>query len=139
MLRDLTERVVIASKGRFDRALSASATQGANLPFESSLDVEQFMDGTTDVWEMAPESARRVEHPAPFPIELPMRLIDLYTYKGDLVLDPFMGSGTTAVAAVRAGRHFAGYDLDPEYVRAALIASPRSVSGRRRRCGVISR
>jgi DNA modification methylase len=119
VLRDLTERVVIASKGRFDRALSTARRKEENLPFQSSLAREQFMDGTTDVWEMAPESARRVNHPAPFPVELPMRLIDLYTYKGDLVLDPFMGSGTTAVAALRAGRHFVGYDTDPEYVRSA--------------------
>ena len=120
VLRDLTERVVIASKGRFDRALSAAQRKEGNLPFQSSLAREQFMDGTTDVWEMPPESARRVNHPAPFPVELPLRLIDLYTYKGDLVLDPFMGSGTTAVAAVRAGRHFVGYDTDPDYVRSAL-------------------
>jgi site-specific DNA-methyltransferase (adenine-specific) len=119
VLRDLTERVVIASKGRFDRALTTGQRKEQNLPFQSSLAREQFMDGTTDVWEMAPESARRVNHPAPFPVELPLRLIDLYTYKGDLVLDPFMGSGTTAVAAVRAGRHFVGYDTDPEYVRGA--------------------
>ena len=66
-----------------------------------------------------PESASRVGHPAPFPVELPERLIHLYTYRGDLVLDPFMGSGTTAVAALRLDRHFAGYDTDPQYVEAA--------------------
>lgn len=63
-----------------------------------------------------PESATRVGHPAPFPVELPERLIHLYTYYGDLVLDPFMGSGTTAVAAIRTGRHYAGYDTDQVYV-----------------------
>ncbi len=77
------------------------------------------MEATLDVWELAPESATRVNHPAPFPIELPLRLIDLYTYRGDVVLDPFMGSGTTAVAAVRAGRHYLGYDTDEQYARAA--------------------
>jgi DNA modification methylase len=119
VLRDLTERVVVASKGRFDRALSVARRKGENLPFQSSLTREQFMDATTDVWELPSESARRVNHPAPFPVELPLRLIDLYTYKGDLVLDPFMGSGTTAVAALRAGRHFVGYDTDPDYARSA--------------------
>jgi modification methylase len=119
VLRDLTERVIIASKGRFDRALSVAARQKSGLPYVSTLAREQFMDGTTDVWEMAPESARRVNHPAPFPVELPLRLIDLYTYQGDLVLDPFMGSGTTAIAAIRAGRHFVGYDTDTEYVAGA--------------------
>ena len=58
-------------------------------------------------------------HPAPFPVELPLRLIELYTYRDDLVLDPFMGSGTTAVAAVRSGRRYVGYDTDSEYVRIA--------------------
>ena len=77
------------------------------------------MEATTDVWELPTESARRVGHPAPFPVELPQRLIELYTYPGDLVLDPFMGSGSTAVAAVRTGRHYVGYDTDPEYVEAA--------------------
>jgi len=74
------------------------------------------MEATLDVWTMRPESAKRVNHPAPFPVELPERFIQLYTYKGDVVLDPFMGSGSTAVAAVRSGRHFVGYDTDPEYV-----------------------
>ena len=74
------------------------------------------MEATTDLWEIAPESATRVGHPAPFPVELPQRLIELYTYEGDVVLDPFMGSGSTAVAAVRTGRHYVGFDTDPDYV-----------------------
>jgi site-specific DNA-methyltransferase (adenine-specific) len=77
------------------------------------------MDATLDVWELPAESATRVGHPAPFPVELPQRLIELYTWRDDLVLDPFMGVGTTAVAAVRSGRHFIGYDTDPGYVAAA--------------------
>jgi site-specific DNA-methyltransferase (adenine-specific) len=80
---------------------------------------DEFMEATLDVWELAPESATRVGHPAPFPIELPQRFIELYTYADDLVLDPFMGSGSTAVAAVRTGRHYLGYDTDPAYVEAA--------------------
>ena len=80
---------------------------------------DDFMENTVDVWEIPAESATRVGHPAPFPIELPARLIDLYTYRGDLVVDPFSGAGTTAVAALRAGRHYAGYDLDPSYVEVA--------------------
>ena len=77
------------------------------------------MEATTDVWEIAPESATRVGHPAPYPVELPATLIDLYTYVGDLVLDPFMGSGTTAVAAVERRRHYLGFDTDAAYVAAA--------------------
>ena len=71
------------------------------------------------MWEVDAESARRVGHPAPFPLELPRKLIELYTYKGDLVLDPFMGSGTTLVAAVRTGRLPVGYDTDADYVELA--------------------
>ena len=66
-----------------------------------------------------PALARRIGHPAPYPVELPRRLIELYTFKGDLVLDPFVGSGTTAVAAVEAGRHFVGYDVSEAYLEIA--------------------
>lgn len=129
VLRDLTERVIVASKGRFDRALPARDRARRGLPSESSMSRDEFMEATTDVWEMPPESATRVGHPAPFPVDLPIRLIHLYTYYGDLVLDPFMGSGTTAVAAMRTGRHFAGYDTDPDYVARAR----ERVAGERRR------
>ena len=74
---------------------------------------------TLDVWNMPTESAKRVGHPAPFPVELPEQLIRLYTYKNDLVLDPFLGSGSTAVAAAALGRRYVGYDLDPAYVEIA--------------------
>ncbi len=116
VFRDLTERVVVASKGRFDRVLTAKERDLRQLPSVSSMTRDDFMEYTLDVWEVPAESARRVGHPAPFPVELPSRLIDLYTYRGDLVLDPFLGSGSTAVAAVRTGRHFAGYDLDASYI-----------------------
>lgn len=119
VLRDLTERVVIASKGRFDRPVPAAERHRRGLPSTSTVHRDEFMDATLDLWEIPPESARRVGHPAPFPVALPERLINLYTYQGDLVLDPFMGSGTTAVAALRTGRHFVGYDTDAEYVQRA--------------------
>ena len=119
VLRDLTERVVVASKGRFDRAVPAAARARQGLPSEPSMTRDDFMENTLDVWEIPAESATRVGHPAPFPVELPARLLDLYTYRGDLVLDPFAGSGTTAVAAVLAGRHYAGYDLDEAYIKLA--------------------
>jgi DNA modification methylase len=119
VLRDLSERVIIASKGRFDRALNARQRFKRELPSEGSMFRDEFMEATTDLWEIPPESASRVGHPAPFPVELPERLIHLYTYRDDLVLDPFMGSGTTAVAALRTERHFVGYDTDAEYVARA--------------------
>jgi site-specific DNA-methyltransferase (adenine-specific) len=91
--------------------------------------MDEFVDATLDVWDIPSESATRVGHPAPFPVELPRRLIELYTYRGDLVLDPFMGSGSTAVAAVRTERHYVGFDTDPVYVELAerRIASERAV------------
>jgi DNA modification methylase len=119
VLRDLTERVVIASKGRFSRAPDVKKRQRLGLPHESDISKEEFLASTLDVWEIRPERARRVNHPAPFPVELPERFIRLYTYVGDVVLDPFLGSGSTAVAAVRTGRHYVGYDTDPEYIAIA--------------------
>lgn len=116
VLRDLTERVVVASKGRFDRAIPASERARRGLPSETTMTREDFLENTLDLWEIPPERATRVGHPAPFPVELPARLIQLYTYRGDLVLDPFVGSGSTAVAAVRTDRHFVGYDLDAAYI-----------------------
>ncbi len=119
VLRDVTERIVVASKGRFDRALAAGERRRRGLPHQATLTNDEFVDATRDVWEIDPESARRVGHPAPFPVELPLRLIDLYTYVGDLVCDPFMGSGSTLVAARRAGRAWVGYDTDAHYVELA--------------------
>ena len=122
VLRDLTERVVVASKGRFDRARSrkARAKASPSLPSEVSIYKDEFMAATVDLWEIPPDSANRVGHPAPFPVELPQRLIELYTYRGDLVLDPFVGAGSAAVAAVRTDRHYVGYDLEQRYVDRAL-------------------
>jgi DNA modification methylase len=129
VLRDLTERVVVASKGRFDRAIERSQRAAADLPHVTTTSADEFMEATLDVWELAPESARRVGHPAPFPVELPQRLIELYTWQGDVVLDPFMGVGSAAVAAVRTGRHYVGYDTDERYVEVAR----RRVAGELRR------
>ena len=123
VLRDVTERIVVACKGRFDRALSERRKRrrrDAGLPFEDDIEAEEFTEATLDVWSIRPESATRVGHPAPFPVELPERCIRLYTYKNDLVLDPFMGSGTTAIAALRTDRHYLGYELEPRYVELAL-------------------
>jgi site-specific DNA-methyltransferase (adenine-specific) len=110
VLRDTTERLIIASKGRFDRPRRNG---------EPTIPGDEFMEATLDVWEIPAESATRVGHPAPFPVALVERCIQLLTYDGDVVLDPFMGSGTTAVAAVNTGRRYIGYDTDPAYVARA--------------------
>ncbi|MFZ0627102.1 MAG: site-specific DNA-methyltransferase [Acidimicrobiia bacterium] len=120
VLRDVTERIVIASKGRFDRAVKKTRREIEGLPHLATIETDEFLEATLDVWEIGSESARKIGHPAPFPIDLPRRLIELYTYRDDLVLDPFMGSGTTAVAAKRTKRHFVGFDTDPAYVQMAM-------------------
>ncbi len=119
VLRDVSERIIVASKGRFDRALPADERSVRGLPHEGTITMDEFVDATIDVWDIPTESATRVGHPAPFPVELPRRLIELYTYRDDLVLDPFMGSGSTAVAAVRTERHYVGFDTDESYVALA--------------------
>ena len=119
VVRDISERVVLACKGRFNRAVPRKDREARGMPFENTITKDEFFEATLDVWEIRPESARRVGHPAPFPVELPERVLRLYTYRGDVVLDPFMGSGTTAVAAIRNDRRFVGYETDAEYVELA--------------------
>jgi len=77
------------------------------------------MEWTKSIWTMNAESARKIGHPAPFPEELPYRLIQLYSFKGDIILDPFMGSGTTAISALKSDRRFVGYDISKEYINLA--------------------
>ena len=96
------------------------------MPFEDTIDPGDFRSWTLDTWHFAPESAKRVGHPAPFPVELPRRVIELNTYKGDCVLDPFMGSGQTAIACLETGRHYVGIDVDQSYVD---LAQARRVAG----------
>ena len=115
VLRDVTERVVVASKGRFDRALSSRERHARDFPSTATISRDEFLEATMDLWDIPAESATRVGHPAPFPVELPKRLIELYTYQDDVVLDPFMGSGTTAVAALRTERHYLGFETDKTY------------------------
>ncbi|MQB01832.1 MAG: site-specific DNA-methyltransferase [Actinobacteria bacterium] len=105
-LRDLHEYCLCFSKERWDRAKKGVST----------ISREEFMEATLSIWEIQAESAARVKHPAPFPVALPRRFIELYTFVDDLVLDPFLGSGSTAVAAVESGRRYVGYDISEEYV-----------------------
>lgn len=108
-LRDLHEYLIVFSKQGFSRPDKG----------ESDLSAEEFMESTLSIWQIQPESAKKVGHPAPFPVELAKRVIKLYSYVDDVVLDPFMGSGTTCVAAKQNGRHYVGFDISPEYCRLA--------------------
>ena len=106
-LRDIHEYILVFSKGTFSRKNS--------IKRKNTISKEEFLDFTKSVWTFPAESARKVGHPAPFPVELPYRLIQLYTFEGELVLDPFMGSGQAAIAAIKANRHYVGYEIDEEY------------------------
>lgn len=91
---------------------------------------EQFMEYTRTVWNFGTESRARVGHPAPFPINLPARLIQFYTYRGNTVLDPFAGSGTVGVACKMLGRNYMLIDNSAEYCKLAKkrIANYKSES-----------
>ena len=109
VLRDVHEYILIFSKGRF----------GRHSVEKSGISRDDFLRDTKSVWHFGTTSAKKANHPAPFPEELPLRLINLYSYEGDIVLDPFMGSGSTAVAAQKTGRHFVGYEIEQKYVEIA--------------------
>jgi modification methylase len=119
VLRDLTERIVVASKGRFDRAIARRERAERGLPSEDTISPSQFREWTLDTWYFPPESAKRVGHPAPFPVELPRRMIELFTYRDDVVLDPFAGAGQVALACLAAGRRYVCVDVDATYVELA--------------------
>ncbi len=124
VLRDRHEYILVFCKDTWRRPRPADP---ARQPTISRAD---FLALTNSVWEFPAVSARQIGHPAPFPVELPRRCIELYTYAGEVVLDPFMGSGTTAVAALQTGRNFVGYEVAGEYRelahrRIAREAQPR--------------
>src|SRR5687767_2295035 len=110
-LRDTHEYILVFSKGSYRREKMDGR--------KSTISKDEFLEFTKSVWGFPSESAKKVGHPAPFPVELPYRLIQLYTFSNEIVLDPFMGSGQTAIATLRAGRHFIGYELIEEYCKLA--------------------
>jgi site-specific DNA-methyltransferase (adenine-specific) len=111
VLRDIHEYVLVFSKGGFSRMRPPGGA--------STISRDEFLEFTKSVWSLPAEPARKVGHPAPFPVELPYRLIQLYTFEEDVVLDPFCGSGSTCLAAIKGGRHYIGYDNQDEYVKLA--------------------
>lgn len=110
-LRDVHEYILVFSNGTFRRQNPANR--------QASITRDDFLELTRSVWTFPAESARKIGHPAPFPIELPRRVIELYTFEGEIVLDPFMGSGQTALATIQTERHFVGYEIDESYVALA--------------------
>jgi modification methylase len=110
-LRDVHEYILVFCKETFKRQNPAKRP--------STVTRDEFLEYNKSVWAMPAESARKIGHPAPFPVELPRRLIQLYTFEDENVLDPFIGSGQTAIAALKSNRHYVGYEIDKSYLALA--------------------
>lgn len=110
VLRDIHEYILIFSKDSFSHASKGK---------ESTISKDEFLEWTKSVWTFPAVSAKKIGHPAPFPEELPNRLIKLYSFKQDVILDPFLGSGTTSLSAIKNGRNYVGYDTNKKYVELA--------------------
>lgn len=110
-LRDIHEYILVFCKDTFRRANPQNRS--------NTITRDEFLEYTKSVWNIGTVSAKKIGHPAPYPIELPYRLAQLYTFAGEIVLDPFIGSGQTALAALESGRQFIGYEVDPNYVQLA--------------------
>lgn len=111
VLRDIHEYILIYCKDTFTRRNPDRRN--------STISREEFLEFTKSIWDFQAERARKIGHPAPFSVELPYRLIQLYTFEGEVVLDPFMGSGTTCIAALKTARKYAAYDIDKKYCELA--------------------
>ena len=106
VIRDIHEYCLVFSKHDLKRADKGIST----------IEKEEFMESTLSIWNISPARAKKIGHPAPFPIELPERFINLFTYEDDLILDPFMGSGSTALAAKKLNRKYIGYEINKDFV-----------------------
>lgn len=111
VLRDVHEYILVFCKGSFTRPNPGCRP--------STISRDEFLEYTKSVWKFSAERATMIGHPAPFPVELPYRLVQLYSFAGEIVLDPFNGSGSTCLAAIRAGRKYVAYDINPVYCRLA--------------------
>jgi len=109
VIRDIHEYCLVFSKESMTKASKG----------ESTIEKEEFMDSTLSIWNIPPARAKKIGHPAPYPTELVERFIKLYTYEEELVLDPFIGSGTTALGALNLNRKYIGYEINEEYVNLA--------------------
>jgi len=110
-LRDVHEYILVFSKDTYRRA---NITER-----QATITRDEFLEFSKSLWDFPTQSAKKIGHPAPFPLQLPYRLIQLYTFTGEVVLDPFMGSGQVALAAMKCNRHYIGYEIDLNYVELA--------------------
>lgn len=110
VLRDIHEYILVFSKESFTRKKGEK---------ENTIKKEEFLEWTKSVWTFPAVSAKAIGHPAPFPEELPHRLIQLYSFKNDVVLDPFCGSGTACLSALKDERYYIGYEINKEYIELA--------------------
>ncbi|WP_288267184.1 site-specific DNA-methyltransferase [uncultured Methanobrevibacter sp.] len=108
VLRDYHEYILVFSKDSYSKNKKQEKRDTINH--------DDFIQWTQSVWKFPAVNAKKIGHPAPFPVELPHRLINLYSYEGDVVLDPFCGSGSTCIAAIRNNRRYIGYDIKEEYI-----------------------
>lgn len=109
VLRDYHEYILVFSKESYSKNKSQER--------KDTIERDEFIQWTKSIWTFPAVNAKKIGHPAPFPIELPHRLINLYSYEGDVVLDPFCGSGTTCIAALQNNRNYIAYDINEEYVK----------------------
>ena len=110
VLRDIHEYILVFSKDSFTHPSKGK---------KSSITREEFLEWTKSVWTFPAISAQKIGHPAPFPEELPHRLVKLFSFKNDIILDPFVGSGTTSIAAIKNERNYVGYDTNEKYIELA--------------------
>ena len=109
VIRDIHEYCLVFSKEGMSKGSKGKST----------IEKEEFMESTLSIWNINPARAKKIGHPAPFPVELAERFINLYSYEKDLILDPFIGSGTTALAASKLKRSYIGYEVNAEYCKLA--------------------
>ena len=109
VIRDIHEYCLVFSKDSMKNSSGGKST----------IEKDEFMESTLSIWNITPEKAKKIGHPAPFPVELPKKFINLYSFKDDLILDPFIGSGTTAVASKLLKRKYIGYEINKNYIEIA--------------------
>ena len=121
VLRDYHEYILIFSKDSYSKNKKQEK--------RDTIKHDDFINWTKSIWTFPAVNAKKIGHPAPFPIELPHRLINLYSYEGDVILDPFCGSGTTCIAAIQNNRNYIGYDIKKDYIDLAKkrISNQKSI------------